>query len=411
MISIFTPSHNPKFLDEAYQSLKYQNEVEWEWIVLLNNEAKWKKPEDERVFVIEYFQPGEDSVGFYKNMAVKNCHGDILVELDHDDMLMPGALKEISDAFEDPEVGFVYSNFSYINEDGSPNISQYDPSYGWRYEQQGGYNVCVSMPVFPHNVSLIWYAPNHVRSFRRSVYEQVGEYNKELRILDDQDLMIRLYRVTKFKHIEKNLYLQRVHPENTQTKEDINPLIQQETVQMHSINIESLMLKWSGDNNLLALDLGGAHNPTPGYKTVDLYEPADYVGDIFDVLGSMEDNSVGVIRAVDFLEHISDKIRLWNEMYRVLAHSGMIFSLTPSTDGRGAYQDPTHVAYYNSNSFWYFVDENYKKFVPELKLDFQVSTISNLFPSKFHEEHNILYVRAHLIANKGGGRIGGKLGI
>ena len=34
----------------------------------------------------------------------------------------------------------------------------------------------------------------------------------------------------------------------------------------------------------------------------------------------------------------------------------MLLSLTPSTDGRGAYQDPTHVAFYNENSFWYYTN-------------------------------------------------------
>jgi len=169
--------------------------------------------------------------------------------------------------------------------------------------------------------------------------------------------------------------------------------------------------KWSQDNNLLALDLGGAHNPAPGYKTIDLHAPADYVGDIFNVLGEMEDNSVGVIRAVDFCEHITDKIRLWNEFYRVLAHGGMVLSLTPSTDGRGAFQDPTHVAFYNINSFWYWVDDNYRRFVPEIKVNFQVSQLFTHFPSAWHETHNIPYVCANLIAIKEGSRQGGRLGL
>ena len=80
----------------------------------------------------------------------------------------------------------------------------------------------------------------------------------------------------------------------------------------------------------------------------------------------LPDNSVGVIRAVDFLEHVPDKIAIFNELHRLLAHGGMLLSLTPSTDGRGAFQDPTHVAFYNENSFWYFTDANYANFVPEI---------------------------------------------
>jgi SAM-dependent methyltransferase len=133
----------------------------------------------------------------------------------------------------------------------------------------------------------------------------------------------------------------------------------------------------------------------------------DYKGDIFDVLESMPDNSVGLIRAVDFCEHIVDKIRLWNELYRVLAHGGMVLSLTPSTDGRGAYQDPTHVAFYNENSFWYWTNENYRKFVPEITAVFQASRLVSYFPSDWHKQNHIPYVCANLIALKEQERFGG----
>ncbi|WP_438315713.1 hypothetical protein ACSHWO_26925 [Streptomyces sp. HUAS TT3] len=59
---------------------------------------------------------------------------------------------------------------------------------------------------------------------------------------------------------------------------------------------------------------------------------------------------MGLVRAVDFLEHVPQKIPLINELYRLLAPGGMLLSLTPSSDGRGAYQDPTHVAYSNERS-------------------------------------------------------------
>jgi hypothetical protein len=83
--------------------------------------------------------------------------------------------------------------------------------------------------------------------------------------------------------------------------------------------------------------------------------------------------------------------------------------LTPSTDGRGAFQDPTHVSYYNSNSFWYFTDPEYSKYVPAIRARFQVSKLDNIFPSDFHQLHNIPYVQANLIAIKSGPRQGGIL--
>ena len=85
----------------------------------------------------------------------------------------------------------------------------------------------------------------------------------------------------------------------------------------------------------------------------------------------VEDNSVGVIRAVDFLEHVADKVALINELYRALAPGGLLLSQTPSTDGRGAFQDPTHVAFYNENSFWYYTERQYRNFVPQIKAAFR----------------------------------------
>ena len=411
-ISVFTPSHNPKWLNDAYESLKAQTNPDWEWVILLNGSGveEWEyEPKDPRVRVF-YAKTWVKGVGALKSKAAELCGGEILVELDHDDILMPEALSKVAKAFEDPEVGFVFSDFAQINEDETPNLTEFDLSYGWSYYQDGKWKVTRTKSAHPHNVAYIWFAPNHLRAFRKSVYDSVGGYNEELEVLDDQDLMARLYLATKFHPIHENLYLQRIHGAQTQANPQINPKIQEGTVRMYDATIQSLVLKWSHDNGLAALDLGGAHNPAPGFTTIDLHN-ADITGDIFDILGNMEDNSVGVIRAFDFIEHIADKIRLWNEMYRVLADGGMVLSMTPSSDGRGAFQDPTHVAYYNQNSFWYFIDENYRRFVPELKVSFQSSRLLTFFPSEFHQIHNIPYVMANLIALKGGERYGGMLGV
>jgi len=412
MISVFTPSHDSKFLDDCYASLKAQTYENWEWVVLLNGEAKWNRPGyDDRVRII-YANPNVKGVGALKRQAVEYCDGNILVELDHDDILAPNALERVNEEFsKNPDVVFVYSDFAQINEDKSPNYQCFDPAFGWEYYPEGDYLVCSSPEPTPHNVSYIWYAPNHIRSFRKSAYEAAGGYDARRTVLDDQDLMARLYLQGEFHHIKECLYYQRVHSNNTQVDPDTNRFIQEETVRINAQTIQPLLLKWSKDNGLLALDMGAAHNPAPGYLSVDQYEPADLVGDVFDVLGKLADNSVGVIRAVDFCEHIVDKIRLWNEFYRVLAHGGMVLSLTPSTDGRGAYQDPTHVAFYNENSFWYWVDENYRKYVPEIKTNFQVSQLFTHFPTEWHQQHNISYVCANLIAIKDGPRQGGRQGI
>ena len=51
MLSVFTPSHDPQYLDECWDSLRAQTHQDFEWIVVLDHHAKWQKPSDDRVRV------------------------------------------------------------------------------------------------------------------------------------------------------------------------------------------------------------------------------------------------------------------------------------------------------------------------------------------------------------------------
>ena len=396
-ISVFTPSHDPRFLGDCYQSLLNQTYQDWEWVVLLNGSAEWQPPSDDRVKT--YATDDVLGVGAAKRRAVMLSSGDILVEFDHDDILLPEALEKVAGVFEsDPEAVFVYSDFQQINEDGSPNKDRFSTAMGWEYDE----DKCITFPQYPSAVSYIWFGPNHVRSFTRAGYDAVGGYDENLEVLDDQDLFCRLYQYGKFVGIPECLYQQRVHPGNTQVRQDLNLRIQIETVEMYDRFIQPNALAWAEREGLAAIDLGGAHNSPEGYISFDMHDGADITCDLTEGI-PLPSDSVGVVRASDFLEHIGDKIEIMNEIWRVLAHGGMLLSLTPSSDGRGAYQDPTHVSFYNENSFWYYTDENFAKYVPEIKCRFQVSRLTTFFPTEWHKEHDISYVCANLVAIKEGG--------
>ena len=147
-------------------------------------------------------------VGALKSYACDLAKGHIPVELDHDDRLSVECLSEVPASFRaHPEAALVYSGFAQFNADGTANEDRFDASAGWVYtnEQVDGttYLRCQAMAPYPHNVGYIWYAPNHVRAFRRSAHEKAGGYSAELRVLDDQDLMARLYEVGDFVHIDR----------------------------------------------------------------------------------------------------------------------------------------------------------------------------------------------------------------
>ena len=71
-------------------------------------------------------------------------------------------------------------------------------------------------------------------------------------------------------------------------------------------------------------------------------------------------------------------------------------TLTPSTDGRGAFQDPTHVSFRNSNSFWYYTRPEQARFIDSPVL-FEANRVKNFYPTNWHREHQIMYVNADLV--------------
>ena len=63
-ISIVTPTHNPKYIMELWETIKEQTFKDWEWVIITNNGAKVEIA-DERVRIIECPYKSR-SVGFLK---------------------------------------------------------------------------------------------------------------------------------------------------------------------------------------------------------------------------------------------------------------------------------------------------------------------------------------------------------
>jgi SAM-dependent methyltransferase len=310
----------------------------------------------------------------------------------------------------DSTASMVFSDFTQINEDGTANFTRFNEANGWVYTSENINGIphlrCHAMQATPHNVGYIWYAPNHVRAFRRTSYDKVGGYDETLGVLDDQELMNRLYEVGSFRHIDKCLYLQRMHGKNTQLDPETNAFIQQQTVDYYLEYIEALTLAWAGREGLAAISLTtatsiGAVEEDERLQRVSLDPARPKLG--------YGDNSVGVIKAVDILQRVPDRAAFLNECYRVLRHGGLLLTDTPSTDGRGAFQDPSHVAFYNENSFMYFTQAGLRPSIPTLSSRWQVSNLQTYWPSETHERINIPYVKGNLIAIKDGPRQGGPL--
>lgn len=406
--SIITPEHSEKnqpFLLELFDSIVNQTYENWEWVLYLNNGLKRSKipkkiSNHPKVVIVE----GENNsnIGYLKNKAFHHGSGDVLVEVDHDDILVESCLEKLNEAFQDESIGFCYSDSAvYHMED---KFIPYNEAYGWSFKifSWNGKSLYAmnSFPPSSHSLSFIWYAPDHVRAWRKSVYLELGGHNPELSICDDHELCIRTYLHTKMHHIPQVLYIYRITGENTWLQRSES--IQIKTVELFNQYAYKLAERDADLNGLMKVDIGGGINGRPGYTTIDKQD-AMINYDLNNGI-PLPDNSVGVLNASHVIEHLHDKTKTMNEIHRVLAHGGWAFIEVPSTDGRGAFQDPTHVSYWNQNSFLYYTDAYLANFIRNKDVRFQAFRCETWFPNEWLKNLNVCVVSAWLVANKPGGR-------
>ena len=110
------------------------------------------------------------------NRAIARATGDILVWLNADDLLAPGAFAAVTRAFADhPEIEFAYGDFDMVRSDGSTfrryRSSPYDPER-----------------VFIHGC----YIFSGAIFYRRTLMERVGPFDEALHACMDFDYLLRL---------------------------------------------------------------------------------------------------------------------------------------------------------------------------------------------------------------------------
>lgn len=404
--SIITPEHDVKttYLMDLYDSLREQTYTNWEWILYLNGNCLQSHvpsiiQSDERVKIYVATEKN-NFIGHIKNRAFKLGTGDVLVEVDHDDMLTPDCLQELFKTFQDESVGFAYSDNAVLHME--DKFIPYDQAYGWTYRTYNwkGKELTAMHSWEPtsHSLGYIWYAPDHVRAWRKSVYDQLGGHNENLEYCDDHELCIRTYLNAKMVRIPKVLYIYRITGVNTSINSK-NAEIQIKTKELFHQYIRSLAEKDAKDKGLMCVDIGGGLNPYPGYTTVDLREGSDYVCDLNDGI-PLPDNSVYVLNASHILEHLHDKTKIMGEIHRVLAPGGWAFIEVPSTDGRGAFQDPTHVSYWNENSFLYYTNSYLAGFIDNTDIRFQEYHKQTHYPNEWMKSLNVLVTTVILASVK-----------
>ena len=105
----------------------------------------------------------------------------------------------------------------------------------------------------------------------------------------------------------------------------------------------------------MIIDLGCGPNKAEDVVGIDCrpFPGVDVVADL-SVGWPFKSNSMDEVRASHIFEHLPKPLDTMNELYRVLKPGAVAHIDVPSSNGMGAFQDPTHVSFWNINSFIYY---------------------------------------------------------
>lgn len=193
--------NNGKFFSDCYKSIIAQTIQDWEVVILddcstdeslviINDLIK----DDSRFRV--YKNELNKGIGFTKRKLIEYANSEICGFLDPDDALENNAIEIITKAhFENPHIGLIYSNFTYCDEflnkqtvHKTKQINALDESY---------YNFKGEISSFA--------------TFKKSIYQKTTGIDPFLKIAEDKDWYMKMCEVAPVLHIDKSLYLYRVH--------------------------------------------------------------------------------------------------------------------------------------------------------------------------------------------------------
>lgn len=404
LLSLFTPTHNPIFLHETYGSLKRQTVTDWEWVIVPNGRNVAIPEMIQRDPRVKLVTGGENlyNVGALKRKAVENCSGDVFIELDHDDLLVPGlTLQQIQNKFL-AGAGFVYSDaavFRYVPK--KLWTDQTKPKYKpYTYAAQHGFSnyafkvygrelkACRVFDITPRSLAEIFYCPDHVRCWSRKAYYEAGGHNPDMEVCDDHELMIKTYLTgARFEHTGTCNYLYRMHEHNTVLMR--NQKIQELTEKLKISYLPQLISEWLKRHKYPILNL--TELLSSGWKVKR------------DLLQGFGRDKFGHIIANTELQKFKGKhVRdFMNAAYHALIPGGYLTIIVPEVHSGMGYGDVEWKSHFSAVSMQPYTTKEFARANGHIECRFQQISCSVVYPSDWHKKKDFKFLRFELAALKG----------
>jgi glycosyltransferase involved in cell wall biosynthesis len=181
LVSIIVPCYGQgHFLGEAIESVLNQTYPNHEIIVVDDGSPDDTSQVASRYSGVRLIRQENRGLSAARNRGISESHGRVLVFLDADDRLLPGALESgLTCMAQRPESELVFARYRAISEDGSPSGVVSDLCAGDLYLGLLVRN-CIG-PVAPV-------------MFRREIFDKVGGFDTNISPASDYDIYLRIAR-------------------------------------------------------------------------------------------------------------------------------------------------------------------------------------------------------------------------
>lgn len=200
-ISVIIPCYNQgQYLQEALDSIYSQGYPDIEVIVVDDGSTDNTKDVVAGNPVVKYFHQSNEGPSSARNNGMRNSRGELLVFLDADDWLLPGAIKtNLSYLKKHPECAFVSGGYRlYFADCGTTEDTAHK----------------VTKNHYLHFLKMNFIGMHATVMYQRWVFREF-EFSTTMRASEDYDLYLRVTRKYPIHHHGNIVAVYRIHPRNT----------------------------------------------------------------------------------------------------------------------------------------------------------------------------------------------------
>jgi glycosyltransferase involved in cell wall biosynthesis len=213
-LTVSMPAYNAgPYIRQAIDSVLCQEDIDLELIVVDDHSTDHTTDivasyEDARMRLVR--NPQQRGIGYCHNVVLRESRSRFIAHVDADDFLLPGALRKLVAAVaSDINIGQAHCHFFDV--DALGRISREAFRERWVQFSQN------RPPHLDYKQNLIRgrNLTNHLRTYPRTVLEELGGFNEALHFGVDYDMALRLLDRYTIRLVPEFLYCRRLHRGNT----------------------------------------------------------------------------------------------------------------------------------------------------------------------------------------------------